>query len=275
MAASPRKNGFRVTCIQINAGSDYRKNLDSIQKYIKQALRFKPSLIALPENFLWRGPAVDFPEIAARFQETIRSFQRLADEYHVGFLLGSLLEPSRVTGKFFNTSVCISDRGRVLAHYRKMHLFDIDLKEVSAQESKHILPGKKIISARFGSVRLGFSICYDLRFPELYRELSRAGSKVIFVPANFTYPTGKAHWELLLRARAIENQAFVAAPAQVGIHPATEIKSFGTSLIIDPWGKILARGDEVREDVISASLDLGYLERLRKYFPVLEHRRIG
>jgi len=258
----------------MNATSYWRLNLKKIDFWIHQALRSKPDLIALPEMFLARSPVNQFQELALKVRPLlIRLFQQKARETGVSFLLGSLLEPSREKSRYYNTSYLISETGKLVARYRKIHLFDIFLKDkVTICESKYIRAGRQISTGVICGVRSGLTICYDLRFPELFRRLTQLGSRLIFVPANFTEATGKAHWEVLLRTRAIENQVFIVAPAQVGTHPATKIKSFGTSLVIDPWGNVLARAHRFKEGVITADLDLGFQDRLRKAFPVLKHR---
>lgn len=268
---------LRVACLQIAAGRDPLKNLRAIQTKIARALALKVDLIALPETFYYRGPAGRLPELAHHLTpRLVKEFQRLARRHRVAFLLGSVYEKAPSRGKYYNTCVLISEKGKVLARYRKIHLFDVSLKKkVSVRESRHIFAGHHVVTARWRGVPVGLTICYDLRFPELFRRLSRKGSQILFVPSNFTYPTGKAHWEVLLRARAIENQAFVIAPAQVGVHPSTRIRAFGTSLIVDPWGRVLRRGSRFREEILTARLDLRFLKRLRREFPALRHRRLG
>ena len=268
---------FKVACIQNRAGADPGKNLKKIRRLVRKALVGKPALIALPENFYWRGDKKNLPEVARKATpEILKEFQAAAKENEVFFLLGSVVESSPVRGKFYNTSVLISPSGKISARYRKIHLFDVALRgRVSVRESRSTQPGNRVITARIGKIQAGLAICYDLRFPELFRRLARRGARMIFLPANFTQVTGRAHWEVLIRARAIENQVFMIAPAQTGTHPATGIASFGNSLIIDPWGRILARGSRGREEVITAVLDLRAQERLRREFPVLTHIRIS
>ncbi|MBI3313124.1 MAG: carbon-nitrogen hydrolase family protein [Candidatus Omnitrophica bacterium] len=267
-------NGINVACLQVNAGSNLQKNLERIFHHLKSSPK-KARLLALPENFSWRGSSKDLSKIASQFTSIIRQFQDYARRRKVFILLGSLIEPSKKKNKYWNTSVLLSPQGKVLARYRKIHLFDIGTKQIKVKESTHILSGKKVVTASLGKIKAGLTICYDLRFPELYRQLAFKGAKIIFVPSNFTYITGKAHWETLLAARAIENQVFIIAPAQAGKNPASGVRSFGTSLIIDPWGKVLARGDRWHEGWIFARLDLGKLKNLRRLFPVLTHRRLG
>lgn len=270
------KKRFRVACLQISAGSDWRRNLDLVRKLVRQALRRGAELIALPETFYYRGSARCLKYLAREVTPSIlREFKKLAADHHIAFLLGSMYEQSQRRNKYFNTSVLISERGKIAARYRKIHLFDISLKDKAVfRESRHIAPGSHAASGKIWGIPAGLTICYDLRFPELFRALSRCGSQIIFVPSNFTYATGKVHWEVLLRARAIENQVFIVAPAQTGRNPETGIRSFGTSLVIDPWGTVLARSGRGRQGIIMASLDFHSLDRLRRSFPVLKHRRL-
>ncbi len=274
--AKNRSALYRTAALQVNAGSDWRKNFIRLQQQISKALRYKPQLIALPENFLWRGPSRDISAVIAQsFRSVTESFSSLARKHRCAFLLGSLLESKSGSSKCYNTSLLFDEKGRLAARYRKIHLFDVNLKEIRVQESKHVASGKQVITANLGKVRAGFSVCYDLRFPELYRELSRRNAEILFVPANFTKKTGKDHWEILLRARAIENLAYVVAPGQVGVSPSNGIESFGHSMIVDPWGKVLVEADGKSEEVICADLDLGYLREIRRIFPALKHRYLA
>ena len=270
------KKNLRVACVQVNASSDWKKNLQSIRKQVEKAAAAKVQLIALPENFCWRGQAKQLSYIANQITPLVlQEFKILARRFRLTFLLGSLIEPSKQKRRYFNTSFLISSEGRIIAKYRKIHLFDISLRnKVVTQESRYIAPGRHITIGKVRNIPVGLTICYDLRFPELFRRLVGLGSEIIFVPSNFTETTGRAHWEILLRARAIENQVFIVAPAQVGKHPANQIQSFGTSLVIDPWGRILARGDRRKEGVLIALLKMDFLRKLRRSFPVLGHRRV-
>ena len=267
---------MRIACLQISANADWRRNLDKVQELVRQALRRRAEVIALPEVFYYRGPASRLNYLARQVTpHVIGEFKNLAAVHHTAFLLGSVYEKSPYRGKYFNTSILISEQGEVVARYRKIHLFDISMKgKAVVRESRHVASGKHIACGNIFGIPVGLTVCYDLRFPELFRTLSRRGCHIIFVPSNFTYPTGKAHWEVLLRARAIENQVFIVAPAQTGRHPETGIRSFGTSLVVDPWGTVLARGRRHGQGVVMASLDFGFLGTLRRSFPVLEHRRL-
>jgi predicted amidohydrolase len=177
--------------------------------------------------------------------------------------------------RVFNTSVLISPEGELEAVYRKIHLFDVDLGASGGgvyRESAFIAPGREVVVAQTPEAVIGLSVCYDLRFPELYRALAARGAQILAVPSAFTRETGKDHWEVLLRARAIENQAFVLAPAQCGRHSETRA-SHGRSLVVDPWGVVLAQAGD-RPCVVLAECDLGELARVRASLPALEHRRL-
>jgi predicted amidohydrolase len=225
------------------------------------ALPEKWNLLAGGEELRERAEPLDGPSLAAA-----RSWAR---ELGVHLLAGSVSE--RGEGKAFNTSVLIGPDGNDLAVYRKIHLFDVDAGGVSYRESEHEAPGEEIVTAPVGELLAGMSVCYDLRFPELYRILALRGAELIAVPSAFTSATGRDHWEVLLRARAIENQVFVLAPNQVGAAPP-HYDSFGHSAIVDPWGKLLASAPE-GECFIAAELDLGAQAETRAALPSLANRR--
>ncbi len=267
---------IKVACIQINAGENTDANVARALRLIHAAAKKGVRLALLPEVFHYRGDRKKIAQAALTLKSPlIEKFRSAAVALNMGILLGSVLEKSGQPGKFYNTSVLISKEGRVAGIYRKIHLFDIHLQgKMKVLESEYILPGRKKVVAQFCGVKTGLSVCYDLRFPELYRELTARGAEMIFIPSNFTETTGKAHWETLLRARAIENQVFVIAPAQSGKNVSTGIKSFGTSLIVDPWGRVLARGSSSGEEIVAAELDFIMLRKLRRQFPVLSHAGI-
>lgn len=264
---------LRVACVQMGASESCQQNLSKAASLVLKAIHRKAKFITLPENFLWRGPSKDLKRTAAETPAVIKHFQKIAKEHRVSILLGSLLEPGS-RRKYYNVSVLIAESGRVIARYRKIHLFGIKLSKVRTDESRHIQSGKKPVTGKVFGIPAGLTICYDVRFPELFRKLIFKGARLITVPANFTDHTGRAHWEVLIRSRAIENQAFVIAPAQVGISPSNKIKSFGTSLIVDPWGIVLARGSRDKDQVITADLDFKAQNELRARFPVLRHAKI-
>jgi len=266
---------LRIACIQNSAGLNLSENISRLQPLIQKALQKKPDIIAFPENFLWRGPRRELVKTAAAGKAVVHTFQEIAAETKTAFLLGSVAEAPDANGRCYNTSLLIDRAGKIRARYRKIHLFDAALnQDVTVKESRSTRAGTQIVTVDFEGVRLGFSICYDLRFPELFRCLAVRGCQVIFVPANFTFMTGQAHWETLLRARAIENQVFVVAPAQSGMG-SNRIRSFGSSRIIDPWGTILAGAPADGQAVIAADLSLAFQRDLRRRLPVLKHRRLS
>lgn len=202
----------------------------------------------------------------------VESFCRAAQRWGIYVLLGSMPEPIPGSTKVYNTSLLIGPEGDILATYRKLHLFDAVLPDGRVlSESRFVEKGDDLALAHVDGVTVGLSICYDLRFPELYRALTVAGAEVLAVPSAFTVPTGQAHWEILLRSRAIENQAFVLAPAQTGQHTSSR-RSYGHSMIVDPWGRVIAAvGQE--ETVVEAELEMDQARQIRQRMPCLRHRR--
>lgn len=271
---------LKVAAAQMSSGSNKEKNLAQAKKLIALAVRKKAKFIVLPEVFNYRGDlneAVKFAEPVPGYSTDLIS--QLAKQYKIWILIGSMIEQSRRLGpgtqpsKPFNTSVLINPQGKIVSKYRKMHLFDIKLKGKQILESSRNQAGKNPKLAKIENIKVGLSICYDLRFPELYRYYSKKGAQVLCIPSSFTKPTGEAHWHTLIKARAIENLSYVIAPNQAGIGSGG-IKTYGHSLIVDPWGKILAEGPANGETVIFADIDLEYLKQVRKSLPALEHRKI-
>lgn len=266
---------IKIACIQFNAGNDFKKNLKHSFELAHAAVHKGAHMIAYPETFLHRGGASHFKEVADDTERVIHKFQHMACMSRVPILLGSILEKSKKRGRYFTSSLLISDKGQIIAKYRKLHLFDVKTPgRLSFHESDKIDPGTTVESVSLFGIQFGFAICYDVRFPELFRKLALAGAEVIFVPSNFVHETGKAHWHSLLRSRAIENQVFIVAPAQVGKNPVTHVQSYGHSLIVDPWGKILREGSGSRPEVVVAEIDTAEAHELRRTFPVLSHTRI-
>jgi predicted amidohydrolase len=261
---------LRVAAVQLNSNGDKPRNLESAERLVRAAAADGAELVALPEkwNLLAAGEELlagaeplDGPSLAAA-----RAWAR---ELGIHLLAGSIAE---ATGeRAFNTSVLIGPDGEDLAVYRKVHLFDVDAGGVSYRESEHQQPGEELASAAVSELVLGLSVCYDLRFPELYRILALRGADLLAVPAAFTSATGRDHWEVLLRARAIEDQAFVLAPNQVGTAPP-HFDSWGHSAIVDPWGRLLAVAGG-GECFVAADLDPAERDRVRASLPALDHRR--
>jgi predicted amidohydrolase len=261
---------FVAAAVQLCAGSDKRANLDKAEALAAEAARHDARLVVLPEVFLWRGPRAEEVANAESIPgPTTQRLAALARHLHIHLVAGSLLEHNG-TDRAFNTSLLFDPRGDIVARYRKLHLFDIDLPgRVSIRESDTRASGRDVVTASTELGVIGMTICYDVRFPELYRRLTLAGAEIITVPSAFTLPTGAAHWEILLRARAIENQVYVVAPDQLGTSPSGVV-DFGNSLIVDPWGTPLARAAE-REMVILAEIDRDHQARVRRELPCLAH----
>lgn len=256
----------------MTSGSNKEENLNQAEKLITIAARAKAKFIVLPEVFNFRGRLADAASASEKIPGYSTNFiSRLAKKYKAWILIGSLMEKSK--NKPYNTSLLITPSGNIVAKYRKIHLFDIKLKGKEILESERNQAGKNPKITKIGNIKVGMSICYDLRFPELYRYYSNHGAEVICIPSSFTKPTGEAHWHTLVKARAIENLAYVIAPNQAGAGSAG-IKTFGHSLIVDPWGRILAEGPANKEAVIYADIDLGYLKKIRRNLPALEHRKL-
>jgi predicted amidohydrolase len=254
--------------------TDVERNLAAAEALVEQATARGAAFVGLPENFAFlRSEGQPVPEPQDLDGPWVRRMAGLARRERVTLLLGSL--PERVPGdpRVRNTSVLLGPDGATIAVYRKIHLFDIDLPGMEhLKESKAVVPGDEVVTAETALGPVGLSICYDLRFPELYRELARRGGQVLCVPSAFTERTGKAHWEVLLRARAIENLAYVLAPAQVGHHGGGRV-SHGQAMIVDPWGAVIAQVPD-GEGVAVAELDFERLARLRRELPALSHARL-
>jgi len=264
---------FIAAAVQVCAGSDKAVNLDKAEAYIVEAAHRGARLVALPEVCLWRGPRDEERRIAEPIPgPSTARLGSLARRLDLHVLAGSILEESG-TPKVFNTSVLFDPSGEIIARYRKLHLFDVDIAgQVTIRESDTRAAGDAIVAVPTALGVIGMTVCYDLRFPELFRRLTQAGAELIVVPSAFTFPTGAAHWEVLLRARAIENQVYVIAPDQIGRSPSGVV-DFGNSTIIDPWGKPLARAAD-RETVIFAEIDRDYQERVRRELPCLTHVKL-
>jgi deaminated glutathione amidase len=263
---------LRVALVQLAADQDAAANMDRAVSLVKRAGEQHPALIALPEMFLYRGPGAGWRESASDVPgPATEPFAELARTLEACLLLGSLAERSDDPQRPYNTSVLINPAGRVSARYRKRHLFDVSIDNgPSDRESARTTPGNETVVAEMAGapeaepVRIGLSVCFDLRFPELYRDLVAAGADVLAVPSNFTEATGRDHWEVLLRARAIENGAFVIAPAQCG--SGGGIPAHGRSMVIDPWGTVIAQAPD-GPGLVAADLDLDRVTQIRRQLP--------
>ena len=267
---------MRVALCQTNSGEDVAANEAQVFGLLEEAAAGGADLAALPETWPCQGSA---PQVRAaaepipgpRTEALAEVARRLSMWIHGGSVLE--LEGERV----FNTSVLFDRQGELVATYRKIHLFDADPPGAQpSRESYLYTPGEQVVSAETEFGRVGLSICYDVRFPELYRALAIAGATILFVPSAFRYETGVDHWDVLLRARAIEDQVFVVAAAQWGTWgpQGRERRNYGNSLVADPWGRVIARAPD-GVGVTFAELDLDEVRRVREIIPALRHRRLG
>ena len=263
---------FPVALVQLDAGPDPETNVRRAAELADRAATDGARLVALPEYLQFRGPDDGFRASARPVPGPFTDpFADVARRHGTWVLVGSLAEASGDPDRPFNTSVLIRPDGEIAARYRKVHLFDVAVEAGPVDtESARVTPGDELVTAEVEGVRLGLSICYDLRFPELYRGLALAGAQVLTVPANFTERTGRDHWEVLLRARAIENAAYVLAPSQIGGPPGQP--AYGRSMVIDPWGTVVAQAPD-RVAIVHAELDLDRVDAIRRQIPALANRR--
>jgi predicted amidohydrolase len=272
---------MRVAVCQMNAGADdVEANVATAERLLHEAADGGADLAALPEVFHHYGGAVRAREVAEPIPGPITDrLAAIARERGMWVLGGSIGEREADDGgHIYNTSTLFDRDGELRASYRKIHLFDVELDgQPPLRESALYAAGDDLVTQQVDEARVGMSICYDLRFPELYRGLMVLGAEVITVPSAFTAVTGESHWEALLRARAIEDQCFVVAPAQWGPWgpPEDGRRTYGNSMVVDPWGRILARAPGEGDGVWFADLDMGELRRIRETLPVLRHRRLG
>jgi len=268
---------MRVAACQMRSGEDVDANLATAEGLLREAADGGADLASLPELFTYLGPssgrAVATEPVPGPTTERLSS---LARERRMWVLGGSVLEVAE--GRVHNTSVLFDRAGDLVAKYRKIHLFDVELPgQTPIRESDTFTPGEQLVTHATEDGRLGLSICYDLRFPELFRGLMVQGAEVLCVPAQFQHTTGIAHWHVLLRARAIENQCFVVAAGQWGAYGGggSGHRSHGHSMVVDPWGEVLVEAPEEGDGVWFADLDLARLREIRRRLPALQHRRLG
>ena len=266
---------MKIACVQMTSAQDPADNMPVIEARLRKAAALGAQLIALPETcvFMERGrKAMQARLTAQKDNPDVKQITALTAELGVHVLIGSMVLASDDTPKAVNRSLLLAPDGAVAAQYDKIHMFDVTLANGETHaESANYQPGNTLSLADIGGMTLGLSICYDVRFPTLYRRLAQAGADIISVPSAFTRPTGKAHWHILLRARAIETGCFIIAPAQVGAHENGR-ETYGHSLIVDPWGHVLAEaGDD--DDMILADLDVSLVEKARAQIPALAHGR--
>ena len=265
-----------AAAVQMTSGGELGRNLDRAAELVLRARARGAELVVLPENFallaereeakLQHADAIDPPgEILSRMMEVAR-------QAGAWVVLGGMPERAPEAGHVYNTCALLAPDGSLRDRYRKIHLFDVAIPDgATYHESKSVSPGDEVHVSATPWGGLGLSVCYDLRFPELFRALALGGARIVALPSAFTLPTTRAHWEILVRARAIENEVFVVAANQVGPHPGGS-HSGGRSLIVDPWGEVLARAEE-GEGWIAAELDFERQLQIRAQLPVLAHRR--
>ncbi len=270
--ATRSESKIRAAVIQMNSNADVDRNLERAESLVRAAASDGAELVVLPEKWALLGPG----EVIAAGAEAldgpiVTAAASWARELGVHLVAGSIPEDPGDGGKPYNTSVLAGPDGHVAATYRKLHMFDVEVEGTTYRESEHERAGQGIATATVGEIELGLTVCYDLRFPELFRILAIRGATAFTIPAAFTTPTGRAHWEALLRARAIENSAFVLASGQVG-RAEPHYDSWGHSQIVDPWGRVLAEIAD-GEGHAAADLDLAELARIRETLPALANRR--
>ena len=264
---------MRAAAVQLQCTTDTEANLASAERLTRAAVADGAELVVLPERLDIRGAAEHYRAGAEPLDGRPVAWAReLAAELGIDLVAGSVAERREGRERVSNTSVHVAPDGEIRAVYRKIHMFDVEVGGVDYRESEHSEPSSEIVvSETAHGLGLGLTVCYDLRFPELYRILALRGARIVTVPANFTRVTGEAHWEVLLRARAIENQVFVIAPGQ-GNRPGPEGDSYGNSMIVDPCGEVLARAPAEGEHAIVAELDLARQDEVREKLPSLANR---
>ncbi|MGB0681834.1 MAG: carbon-nitrogen hydrolase family protein [Magnetovibrionaceae bacterium] len=268
--------GHLAACLQLSSTSDPEENVARVTELARRAAREGASLIATPETTNFIQPDRAMQASLARRQAkdpSLRAFRDLAADLGVWLLIGSLVLRDRDTGQLVNRSFLIDGLGEIKARYDKIHLFDVDLGQGEAyRESDTYRGGMEAVWHESPLGPVGLTICYDLRFPALYRDLASRGAQVIAVPSAFTVPTGRAHWEVLLRARAIETGSYILAPAQTGTHAGGR-KTWGHSMIVDPWGKVIAQAGDREGEIIMAEIEPPAVAEARMRIPALTTER--
>jgi len=265
----------RAAAVQMDSRDDKKLNLEKAKGLIEEAVSQGAQLVGLPEYFNFTGPDPrKFEEAESIPGPTTQFLSSLARKHKIWLQGGSITERAEGHKKLFNTTVFFNPEGNMAACYRKIHLLEIAVKNgVELRESDTKEPGSEIVVCETDLGKIGFSICFDMRFPEVYRIMALRGAVIVFVSADFALYTGKDHWETILRVRAIENQCYLIAPAQIGIKPyEPPFPTYGRSIIIDPWGTVIAKASDT-ETCIVADLDMEYLRRLRDQLPALKCRR--
>ena len=260
-----------VSLIQMDSGPDKAKNIQKALSFCDDSIAQDAKLICLPEIFHCRGHELATSEKKEPLPgPSLTPFMDFAKKHNVWILAGSVFESVEGRTRAYNTSCLIDPKGKITATYRKIHLFDVNVDDTKIMESASFIAGESPVVASIDDKTLGMSVCYDLRFPELYRHYAKTPVDMISIPASFTKTTGTAHWHPLIRARAIENQCFVLAPNQVG-RGAYDVETYGHSMIVDPWGEIIAEGSGDSEEIVVGVLDFDRLNTIRSSLPALKH----
>ncbi|MBF0385229.1 MAG: carbon-nitrogen hydrolase family protein [Candidatus Omnitrophica bacterium] len=257
---------MKTALIQLQVGKNAEANLKKAVYCVEEAAKSKAGFVLLPELFLGGIEKSIDNTLALTYQSALKTLQKMAKKRKIFLLAGSAIERVQGINKFYNTAILFSPQGKITAKYRKINLFKACLGEKSIQENKFYFPGDKAAQAKVDNFLVGLAICYDLRFPVLFRKYCEKGVHIISLPSNFTQNTGEAHWEVLLRARAIENQCYILAPNQVG-ESGNGIMSYGNSMIVDPWGTILARASGDKEEIIYADILLARIKEAQRLLP--------
>lgn len=263
---------LRVAAVQVSPTSDRNKNLETALSLMSKAVEQGAQIIGLPEDFSYVGTEGGKLSFAGEVKNdpAVKALCLFAKKNKVAIVGGSIPFKTNSVNKVSNTSLVFDTKGNITARYDKLHLFDVKLSdEYTLMESKYMRSGQDVVTVDLFGQTVGLSICYDLRFPELYRAMVLRGAKILFVPAAFTLHTGKDHWEALLRVRALENQCYVVAPAQIGQY-MNRVQTYGRTMIVDPWGQVMSVCQD-KEDVIVCDLDMEYLDDIRQKLPCLEH----
>jgi predicted amidohydrolase len=264
---------IRVACVQMTSRSDKAANLETAERLVTQAASTGADVVVLPEKWNAIGDAELYRATAEPLEggESVAAMSAWANNHGITLVGGSIAERREGREKLSNTSIVFDPEGRIAAVYRKIHLFDVEVGGVVYRESEAEEPGGEPVVCEAEDWKIGLSVCYDVRFPELYRILALEGAELVTVPAHFTTPTGKDHWHVLLQARAIEDQLYVAAAAQIG-ETLPGKPAYGRSLIVDPWGLVVAQAADEEADV-SAELDRAHLRDIRAKLPSLANRQ--
>jgi predicted amidohydrolase len=264
----------KAAAVQLNSGADAEANIAAADRHVRAAVADGATLVVLPEKWTVMGSPEDLRAGAQTLDGSAIAWAReTASELKLDLVAGSIAERVEGREKLSNASVHVGPDGQIKAVYRKLHMFDVEIEGKRYCESDTDEPGDEVVLGELmDGTRLGMSICYDLRFPELFRVFALRRARIVALPAAFTAPTTRDHWEALVRARAIENQVFLVAPNQVGAHPGGH-RSGGNSLIVDPWGTVIGRADGETPGYVVAELDFDHQDDVRRRMPLLSHRR--